>query len=115
MDTKWNNTEHPAVIEGLPLRTGGQKRGGRARAVIGCLAFFLGVTLTAYSAGNAGSRIFWDRDLFPRWTDDWQETENFRQEVSAVLKDFLTIGAGGKLDFYDYSYWEEYEIGRAHV
>ena len=110
MDTKWNNTDKSASMEGVPLKEG-RPKGGRGKALIGFLAFFLGVSLTVSCLGNVGNRLVWERDISPRWTSDWQETDNFRQEVSSILRDFLTIGAGGKLDFYDYDYWHWTEHG----
>jgi signal transduction histidine kinase len=80
--------------------------GGRVRAFAGFLAFFLGVTLTLSSLGTAANRVTWERDPVPRFAEDWQETERFRSEVSSYLRDFLTIGAGGRPDFYSYDYWD---------
>ena len=100
MDTKWNSTEYRAA----PLK---ESRGGRAKALAGFLAFFLGVTLVLSSLGAVGNRIAWERDPVPRWETDWQETDAFRDEASRYLREFLTIGAGGKVDFYDSGYWTE--------
>lgn len=91
------------MIEGVPLKEGKHK-GGRARALAGFLAFVLGVSLTVSSLGNIGNRIVWERDLSPRFTEDWQETDRFRMEVASYLKAFLTIGAGGRLDVYPYAH-----------
>ena len=85
--------------------------GGRVRAFAAFLAFFLGVTLTLSSLGTAANRVAWERDPVPRFAEDWQETERFRSEVSSYLRDFLTIGAGGRPDFYCYDYWLEAEEG----
>lgn len=35
------------------------------------------------------------------WSSDWQETDAFRQTVSDYVRDFLTLGAGGELDWYN--------------
>ncbi len=86
MDTKWNSI----------------------KALAGFLAFFLGVTLVLSSLGAVGNRIAWERDPVPRWETDWQETDAFRDEAARYLREFLTIGAGGKVDFYDRAYWSEY-------
>jgi len=76
------------------------------------VAFVLGVSLTVSGLGNVAAQIVWERDISPRWTSDWQDTDNFRWEASNCLKDFLTIGAGGKLDLYDsYMYDEAVEGG----
>ena len=85
--------------------------GGRVMAFAAFLAFFLGVTLTLSSLGTAANRVAWERDPVPRFAEDWQETERFRSEVSSYLRDFLTIGAGGRPDFYCYDYWLEAEEG----
>ena len=126
MDTKWNNMENNPGKE-LEYYVAGQIRktleedvppgvkiirpGRRVKALIGFLAFFLGVTLVFESLGAIGSQILWERDLSPRFTKDWQETDNFHNEVSQYLKDFLVLGAGGQLDFYNDTYWEEYDGG----
>ncbi|MCI8400193.1 MAG: HAMP domain-containing histidine kinase [Oscillibacter sp.] len=118
MDTKWNDMdrqpereyyaaslvkrEDGSLREGVPA-----ERVGRVKPWISFLAFFLGVTLVIFSAGNALSRIVWERDPFPRFVDDWQETDSFHTEVSSYLRDFLTIAVGGTPDFYTASYWTE--------
>ena len=85
MDTKWNSTKGLAAF----------------------LAFFLGMTLTLSSLGAVGNRIAWERDLAPYRVTDWQNTQAFRDEAAHYLREFLIIGAGGKVDFYDSSYWSE--------
>ena len=119
MDTKWNSTDkdpgealerfvaeevREAVEAGKTVKV--LRPGGRVRAFAGFLAFFLGVTLTLSSLGTAANRVAWERDPVPRFAEDWQETERFRSEVSSYLRDFLTIGAGGRPDFYSYDYWD---------
>ena len=95
------------MTQSVPLREG-RTKGGRAKALAGFLAFVLGVSLTASSLGTVGARIAWERDPSPRWEWDWQETDGFRDEVSYYLREFLTIGAGGQVDFYARSYWADY-------
>lgn len=117
MDTKWNGTnpepgealerfvgeEVRNAMEDVPVK----RRGGKVKAWVSFLAFFLGLTMVLYSAGAIGAQIVWERDLTPRFADDWQETDNFRDEVCAALRDFLIVGAGGELDFYSADYWIE--------
>ena len=79
----------------------------RAQGAVSFLAFFLGMTLILSSLGAVGNRIAWERDPFPRWETDWQNTQAFRDEAAHYLREFLIIGAGGKVDFYDRSYWSD--------
>ena len=128
MDTNWKSTaerEYYAAPQKLGLR-----------AWAGSLAFFLGVSLVLGSLGCMASQRLWERDLLPWGETDWQETQNFRDEVSARLRDFLVLGAGGTPSQYagrEEYYWQErdavvsegggwlpstwliIEIGRAHV
>ena len=117
MDTKWNSTDKdpggaPEQFAAEEVREAAEagkavkalRPGGRAFA--GFLAFFLGVSLTLSSLGAAADRIVWERDPSPRWETDWQETDAFRTEVSSYLREFLTIGAGGTVDFYSYDYYD---------
>lgn len=128
MDTNWNRTDkdpgealerfvaeevREAAAAGKGVKV--LRPGGRVRALAGFLAFFLGMTLALSALGDLGNRIAWERDLFPRWEWDWQETDAFRDEVSHYLREFLTIGAGGKADFYDQACWTEYGGGTAVV
>ncbi len=121
MDTNWNSTDKDPgkaleafVAEEVreAMGTGGAAKllrpGGRVKALAGFLAFFLGMTLVLSSLCAAGDRIVWERGPSPRWEWDWQETDAFRGEVSHYLREFLTIGAGGEVDFYDQAYWTEY-------
>ena len=118
MDTKWNNTDkdpggaleqfvaeevREAVEAGKGVKV--LRPGGRVKALVGFLAFFLGMTLALSALGALGNRIAWERDPSPRWEWDWQETDAFRDEVSHYLREFLTIGAGGTVDFYDGAYY----------
>ena len=118
MDTKWNGTNHdpgedveyyvasqiqdalegaeaaPGVIQVTP------KKHPRFRAWTGVLALLVGFALVAGSLVGALER--WatgnDGDF---WKTDWQETAGFRQAVSDYVRDFLTLGAGGELTWYD--------------
>ena len=118
MDTKWNNTDkdpgealerfvaeevREAAAAGKGVKV--LRPGGRVKALVGFLAFFLGMTLALSALGALGNRIAWERDPSPRWEWDWQETDAFRGEVSHYLREFLTIGAGGAVDFYDGAYY----------
>ncbi|WP_302620368.1 HAMP domain-containing sensor histidine kinase [uncultured Oscillibacter sp.] len=118
MDTNWNSTDkdpggaleqfvaeevREAVEAGKGVRV--LRPGGRVKALAGFLAFFLGMTLALSALGALGNRIAWERDPSPRWEWDWQETDAFRDEVSHYLREFLTIGAGGTVDFYDGAYY----------
>ena len=118
MDTNWNSTDkdpggaleqfvaeevREAVEAGKGVKV--LRPGGRVKAPAGFLAFFLGMTLALSALGAVGNRIAWERDPSPRWEWDWQETDAFRDEVSHYLREFLTIGAGGTVDFYDGAYY----------
>ena len=118
MDTNWNSTDkdpggaleqfvaeevREAVEAGKSVKV--LRPGGRVKALAGFLAFFLGMTLALSALGALGNRIAWERDPSPRWEWDWQETDAFRDEVSHYLREFLTIGAGGTVDFYDGAYY----------
>lgn len=107
MDTKWNSMDKPSVVESVPLKTAKPKGGGRIKATVGFLAFFLGVSLTVSSLGGMADNLVWERSPVPLRAEDWQETEAFRDEVSSDLRDLLTIGAGGRLDIYNGTYWDE--------
>ena len=118
MDTNWNSTDkdpggaleqfvaeevREAVEAGKSVKV--LRPGGRVKAPAGFLAFFLGMTLALSALGAVGNRIAWERDPSPRWEWDWQETDAFRDEVSHYLREFLTIGAGGAVDFYGGAYY----------
>lgn len=128
MDTNWNSTdkdpggalERFVAEEVREAAEAGKaakvlRPGGRVKALAGFLAFVLGATLTLSSLGAAADRIVWERDPAPRWETDWQETDAFRTEVSSYLREFLTIGAGGTVDFYSYDYWDEAYAGPSVV
>ena len=71
------------------------------KAAAAALTFFLGVSLTLAALGTALGRLVWERGSREVFVRDWQETEAFRNEISSYLEDFLTLGAGGDLDWYD--------------
>ncbi len=89
----------------------GAGAGGRRtlRAAAAFLAFFLGVSLTVGSLGGLAGRWAWERDTDQWWRGDWQETSSFRWAVSNYLEEFLTLGAGGTLDWYDEAVTEVYD------
>ena len=72
----------------------------RLRAWTGVVSLLLGVSLVVGSLLSglgqwiAGSDLEW-------WKGDWQETQTFSQTVSDYLRDFLTLGAGGELTWYE--------------
>ena len=76
------------------------KKHPRLRAWAGLFALLLGFALVAGSLLSglgqwiAGSDLEW-------WKGDWQETQTFSQTVSDYLRDFLTLGAGGELTWYE--------------
>ena len=124
MDTKWNSTGKDRALEqfvaeevreAVEAGKGAFRPGGRARALAGFLAFFLGVTMILSSLGAVGNRLAWERDLAPCRVTDWQNTAAFRDQVSQYLREFLTIGAGGTVDFYDYDYWDDAVAGTSVV
>ena len=108
MDTKWNgtgpdpgteleyfaaprDTEAPEDAPGVPVI----RPGRRAKATVGFLSFFLGITLTLGSLGAAAERLVMQRGALPDWSGDWQNTQEFRDEVSGYLREFLSLGATG--------------------
>ncbi len=110
MDTKWNGMEPdgggeteyfvaPQVPEAAEPETAEnaapKERSHAARAVIGFLSFFLGITLTLASLGSMAERLVMQRGAAPDWSGDWQETQEFRDEVSAYLLELLSLGATG--------------------
>ncbi len=103
--------------EGRPPQGGGVKAArpaGRLRAAAAFLAFFLGVSLTVGSLGAAAGRFAWQRDQVGWWNQDWQETGSFRWAVSGYLESFLTLGAGGPLEWYDTAIAQEYAIAKSY-
>lgn len=86
MDTKWNN------IEG--------KKGARFRAVVAALAFFLGLSLMIGSVSVAIGRWADGEDGNEWYKRDWRDTANFRSAVTDYVQSFLTLGAGGELEWY---------------
>ena len=110
MDTKWNGTgsdpggeveyfvapqireaAEPEAAEG----TVPNRRAQAAKAAIGFLAFVIGVSLTLGSLGAMAERLVMRRGTLPDWSGDWQDTQEFRDEVSSYLLEFLSLGASG--------------------
>ncbi len=128
MDTKWNSMDKDpsealeqfvadqireaseSVDSGVHVISvdNGSEGARRVRAVIAFLAFVLGVSLVLGSLGAAAGRLLAQRDGTEWWKDDWQETEAFREEISSYLREFLTLGAGGTLSWYDTEVVREY-------
>ena len=118
MDTKWNGMDKdpgedleyyvaarvdealngaedaPGVIRVEP------KKHPRLRAWTGVVSLLLGFALTAGSLLSGLGQWVTGSDL-EWWKGDWQETRTFASEVSGYVRDFLTLGAGGELDWYD--------------
>ena len=40
-------------------------------------------------------RLVMQRGALPDWSGDWQDTQEFRDEVSTYLLEFLSLGASG--------------------
>ena len=121
MDTKWNSTDkerqaHKDLAEDFQKMMGAGKpapaavkelspaekrywRRRKAQGAAALLAFFLGVSLILSSLGTAAAGLAWERWMEPPVVGRWQNTQAFRDEVSSLLREFLTIGAGGRVDF----------------
>ena len=86
--------EAPGVIRVAP------KKRPRLRAWTGLLSLLLGFALTAGSllAGLGQWVLGSDQEW---WKGDWQETAAFQYIVSGYVRDFLTLGAGGELEWYE--------------
>ena len=76
-------------------------KGERVKAVIGFLAFFLGISLVFGSLGTAAGRLIARRDADLNWSGGWQRTQAFRDQVSGYLLAFLNLGAGEDINWYD--------------
>ena len=118
MDTKWNGTNHDPgedleyyvasqiqeameSAEDAPgVRRVTPKKHPRLRAWTSLAALLVGFALVVGSLGTAAGRYVTHGGQ-SLWCSDWQETDAFRREVSYYVKDFLTLGAGGELDWYD--------------
>ena len=121
MDIKWNSTDkerqaHKDLAEDFQKMMGAGKpapaavkelspaekrywRRRKAQGAAALLAFFLGVSLILSSLGTAAAGLAWERWMEPPVVGRWQNTQAFRDEVSSLLREFLTIGAGGRVDF----------------
>ena len=118
MDTKWNGTNHDPgedleyyvasqiqeAIEGAEEAPGVRqvtpKKHPRLRAWTSLAALLVGFSLVVGSLGTAAGRWITGGDL-EWWKGDWQETRAFASEVCGYMRDFLTLGAGGELGWYD--------------
>ena len=128
MDTKWNGTEpenggeveyfvaaqvrqtiEPEAAEGPAPK----KRGQTAKAAAGFLAFFLGITLVLGSLGALAERRLMQRGAEPDWSGDWQNTQEFRDEVSSYLMEFLSLGATGTTGNAWYQTAEAWDVAEA--
>lgn len=95
VDEALNGAEDaPGVIRVEP------KKHPRLRAWTGVVSLLLGFALTAGSLLSGLGQWVTGSDL-EWWKGDWQETRTFASEVSGYVRDFLTLGAGGELDWYD--------------
>lgn len=121
MDTKWNSTDkNPAetpkqfVSDQVQETPGsaepadcvirvdsGSERTRCVKSVIAFLAFVLAISLILGSLGAVAGRMLAQRGGAEWWKSDWQETESFRAEVSDYLRQFLSLGAGERLSWYD--------------
>lgn len=117
MDTKWNGMDrdpgedleyyvtaqiHRALdgAEDAPGVTRIQPgKHPRLRAWTGLLALLLGFALVAGSLCSALGQ--WVTGGGEWWKSDWQETTAFQATVSGYVRDFLILGAGGTLEWYD--------------
>ena len=118
MDTKWNgmnrdpgeNLEDYVAAQIHQALDGAENAPGvvqvqpgkhpRLRAWTGLLALLLGFALVAGSLCSALGQ--WVTGVSGEWwKSDWQETTAFQSLVSGYVRDFLTLGAGGTLEWYD--------------
>ena len=128
MDTKWNGTEPESggevgyfvaaqvrqTIEPETAEENAPKRRGQAAgAVIGFLAFVIGVSLTLGSLGAMAERRLMQRGAEPDWSGDWQNTQEFRDEVSSYLMEFLSLGATGTTGNAWYQTAEAWDVAEA--
>ena len=76
------------------------KKHPRLRAWTGLFSLLLGFSLTAGSllAGLGQWVLGGDQEW---WKGNWQETAAFQYIVSGYVRDFLTLGAGGELEWYE--------------
>ena len=76
------------------------KKHPRLRAWAGLFALLLGFALVAGSLlSGLGQWVLGSDQEW--WKGDWQETASFQYLVSGYVRDFLTLGAGGTLTWYD--------------
>ena len=128
MDTKWNGTEpesggevgyfvaaqvRQTIEPETAEETAPKRRGQAAGAVIGFLAFVIGVSLTLGSLGAMAERRLMQRGAEPDWSGDWQNTQEFRDEVSSYLMEFLSLGATGTTGNAWYQTAEAWDVAEA--
>lgn len=128
MDTKWNGTEpenggevehfvaaqvRQTIEPETAEETAPKKRGQAAKAAIGFFAFFLGTTLALGSLGAMAERRLMQRGAEPDWSGDWQNTQEFRDEVSSYLMEFLSLGATGTTGNAWYQTAEAWDVAEA--
>ena len=118
MDTKWNGTDRDPgenLEDYVTYQISGALDGGadapgvirvepgkhpRLRAWTGLMALLLGFALAAGGLCSAlGQWVM--RGSGEAWELDWQETKAFQSTISGYVRDFLTLGAGGTLEWYD--------------
>ncbi len=76
------------------------KQHPRLRAWTGVVSLLLGFALTAGSLLSGLGQWITGSDL-EWWRGDWQESRSFSHIVSGYVRDFLTLGAGGELEWYE--------------
>lgn len=72
----------------------------KLRAAVAALALFLGGSLILGSVSGALGRWALGQDPNEWWRADFQQTPAFRRAVEDYLESFLTLGAGGELQWY---------------
>jgi len=81
----------------------------KSKAVFGFLSFALGVSLILANALPLADRLSGQegrRRLDDVLTEDFQETSSFRNYLSNLMNNLISMGAGGPLDsYYGYGYY----------
>ena len=118
MDTKWNGMDKDPgedleyyvaarvdeALNGAEEASGvlrvEPKRHPRLRAWTGVVSLLLGFAFVAGSLlSGLGQWVLGSDQEW--WKGDWQETASFQYLVSGYVRDFLTLGAGGELAWYE--------------